>query len=156
MDSLQLREATKKDAPAIVAVIQEAFEEYRGRLDPPSGAHAETVDKLAEKMETAHVVLAEVDTAIVGCVFYEPEGDCMHLSRLAVLPSYRRRGIGHALVNYVEERAVALGLRHVELGVRLALPENHAYYEQMGYRDLKYGAHAGFSEPTYAVMAKTL
>ncbi len=33
---LVLREATDADVPIIVAVVRSAFDEYRGKLDPPS------------------------------------------------------------------------------------------------------------------------
>ncbi len=80
----------------------------------------------------------------------------MHFSRLAVLPEYRRRGIGRALIEHVESRAQAAGLRRVTLGVRLALPQLRASYEHLGYHLYEMGTHPGYREPTFAVLEKQL
>jgi ribosomal protein S18 acetylase RimI-like enzyme len=154
--TVTLREATCDDAPTIVAVLQAAFEEYRGRLDPPSGAHRETVEKVRDVMRTARAVLALDGDQVAGCVFYASEDEHIDLFRLAVLPTHRRRGVGCALVEYVESRALALGIPRVQLGVRVALPRNRAYYERMGYRFLEARTHEGYAKPTYAILVKTL
>jgi ribosomal protein S18 acetylase RimI-like enzyme len=83
-------------------------------------------------------------------------GDYVDLFRLAVLPSHRRRGVGRALVEYVETRALALGIPRVQLGVRMALPVNRGYYERLGYRFLEARAHSGYAEPTYVILEKKL
>ena len=156
MNEITLRAATDADISALVVVLKAAFEEYRGRLDPPSGAHAETAAKLREVLRTSHAVLALAGDEIVGCVFYTPSGDHVDLFRLAVLPEYRRRGIARALIAYVEARARELGLPRVQLGVRTALTGNRAYYERLGYRLLASRMHAGYTEPTFVILEKFL
>ena len=42
--AIELREATTADLPTLLVLVHKAFEEYRGRLDPPSGAHDETLE----------------------------------------------------------------------------------------------------------------
>jgi GNAT superfamily N-acetyltransferase len=156
MSSLTLREATADEALAIVAVLRDAFEEYRGRLDPPSGAHAETVEKIHDAMRGARVVLALEGGAIAGCVFYAPVNQHVDLFRLGVLPAYRRRGVGQALISYVEAQALVLGFGRVRLGVRVALPDNRAYYERLGYRFVEARSHAGYARPTFVILEKVL
>jgi ribosomal protein S18 acetylase RimI-like enzyme len=156
MSSITLREATDADVAALVTLLIAAFEEYRGRLDPPSGAHDETEEQLRGTLRGAHAVLARAAGDLVGCVFYASMGDYVDLFRLAVLPAYRRRGVGRALIEYVEGRALALGIPRVQLGVRAALPGNRAYYERMGYRFLEARAHTGYAEPTYVILEKQL
>ena len=153
-NKFSLREATLEDVPSLVTVIHESFEEYRGRLDPPSGAHDESEESIRQKMTAAHAVVASIHHAIVGCAFYEPAGDHIYLGRLAVLPAYRRQGISRQLIAWVERETRALGFARVQLGVRLALPDNQAYFARLGYRVLSYGTHAGFVEPTFANMVK--
>jgi ribosomal protein S18 acetylase RimI-like enzyme len=119
MSDFLLREASNAEAATIVALIQSAFEEYRGKLDPPSSAHNETEETICQRMSSARVVLAVRGGEPNGCVFYQRAEDHLSLSRLAVLPAHRRRGIGQALVAYVEHRARALSLRGVQLGVRI-------------------------------------
>ena len=154
MIQVSLREATAEDVPALVAVIHAGFEEYRGRLDPSSGAHGESEETIRQKLTVARAVLASVNQQVVGCVFYEPKGDHVYLGRLAVLPAYRRQGIARELIAWVERQALSLGYTRVRLGVRVALPGNRAYFERLGYRVLNYGTHAGYAEPTYVNLEK--
>ncbi|HEV3081308.1 MAG TPA: GNAT family N-acetyltransferase [Gemmataceae bacterium] len=153
---LVLREGTNADVPALVRLVCLAFEEYRGWLDPPTGAHQETEEHLAGKMARGGAVLATLAGADIGCVIYEREPDHLYASRLAVLPSSRRQGVGRALMDYVEDKARSLGLNRVRLGVRLALPRLHAYYEGSGYQAVEYRTHAGYSQPTYVMLEKVV
>ena len=156
MNEITIREATFADAPTLLHVLQSAFEEYRGRLDPPSGAHTDTVERIRQKMRAARAVLAYLDDAAVGCVFYEDEADVVYFSRLGVLPAYRRQGIARTLIEYVETRTRAAGLTRVRLGVRIGLLHLRAYYERMGYRFLQDRYHDGYLQPTYTILEKEL
>jgi predicted N-acetyltransferase YhbS len=154
MTTILLRQANNADVPRIVEVIRAGFEEYRGRLDPPSGAHDETIETIQRKMQNASAVVALADEKIVGCVLVEIENDHIYLGRLAVLPEFRKQGIARKLMAWAETRAHALGFTRVQLGVRLALPENLAYFQKLGYRISKYEHHSGFAEPTFATLEK--
>ena len=154
MPNIFLREATEQDIPEIVRVVHAGFEQYRGRLDPPSGAHDETEETIHAKMNRGGAVLAIADEQTVGCVLYEREDDHIYLGRLAVLPSHRQNGIGSRLIAYVESRTRKLGYAHVRLGVRLVLKENLAYFENLGYRIVSYAKHPGHDEPTFADLEK--
>ena len=154
LNRITLRAAAEDDASAIVAIIQAAFEEYAGAIDPPSGAHKESAEKMRAKMATDHAVLALLGERAVGCVLYRDGGTYMYFGRLAVLPEYRGRGIAGLLIEYVEWRARELGLPRVRLGVRVALPRLRARYERLGYRVIEQRRHEGFAEPTYVIMEK--
>jgi len=151
-----LREATTADLPTLLALVHGAFAEYRGWLDPPSGAHDETLESLGRALETGGALLASVDGQPAGCVFYEREDDHVYLGRLSVLAAHRSRGLGGTLTDGVERLALAMGVPRVELGVRTALPALRAYYERRGYRVVRHEAHAGYASPTFVVMQKEL
>jgi predicted N-acetyltransferase YhbS len=156
LNDIILRTATLSDIPSIVAIIHAAFQEYDGAIDPPSGAHHESADRIREKMATDRALLALVAGQPVGCVLYRDQGDHMYFGRLAVLPEYRGRGIAGALIGYVEARARAIGLPRVRLGVRVALPQLRARYERLGYRVTEERRHDGYDYPTYVIMEKSL
>jgi ribosomal protein S18 acetylase RimI-like enzyme len=151
-----LREAIAADLPTLLALVHGAFEEYRGRLDPPSGALAETLESLGHALRTGGALLASVDGQPAGCVFYNRERDHVYLGRLSVLAAHRSRGLGGALTDGVERLALAMGVPRVKLGVRTALPALRAYYERRGYLVIRLEAHAGYSTPTSVVMQKEL
>lgn len=151
-----IRRATTDDAFTVLNILHEAYEEYRGHLDPPSGAHAETCDSVTKLLQEEWCLVAEVDGRPAGCVFYIPGGSRIYFHRLGVLPAYRRMGVGAALVGAVEERARALGAVRVTLGVRTALPANRRLYERLGYRVVEFSSHAGYDHFTFARMEKWL
>src|SRR5262249_28110459 len=93
---------------------------------------------------------------IVGCVFYHVRPDHLYLDRLAVLPGHRGQGIGKALIRTVEERPRQYGLGDIRLSVRLALENQRAYNERLGYTFLNYGRHPGYTTPTSVMLHKQL
>ena len=123
-----LRKAADQDAPILLRIMQAAFEEYVGRLDPPSAAHTETIENVRKRLSEGSAVLASIDDEPVGFAFYQPQDTHLYFSRLSVLPEYRRRGIGRALIDFVEQRALEEGFKGVRLGVRVPLPELRARY----------------------------
>jgi predicted N-acetyltransferase YhbS len=160
---ITLREATVGDAAAMAALIREAFEEYRSRLDPPSGAHRESATSMELLLGRETGLLAFAGDELVGCVLYVPRGDGgrdaehVYLHRLAVLPAWRGRGIGRWLMAEVESRARPLGFDRVRLGVRLGLPEIRAWYERLGYTCVvSWERHAGYDAPTWMVLEKRI
>jgi GNAT superfamily N-acetyltransferase len=131
-----------------------AFEEYEGVLDPPSGAHHESIDTVGRRLSRGAAVLASVAEKPVGFAFYELDAGLLYFGRLSVLPQWRNRGVGGALLGYVERRARETGAAGVRLGVRLQLPHLVARYERLGYRTTKHMTHPGYARPTFVYMEK--
>ncbi len=156
MSGWDLRAAAPADADALAALVQAAFEEYRGVLAPPSGAHDDTAAVLQAKMRTSQALVAVQNGESAGCVFYWHEGGRTEMGRLAVLPAHRGRGLGHALVEGVEARAREAGSGSVRLAVRLVLTDNRAFYARRGYREAEMGYHDGITDPTFVYMEKAL
>lgn len=153
---LVLREATLQDADLLTQIIRAAFAEYDGKIDPPSGAHSETPEQIREKLTQGGGTLALIGTDYAGCIIYYPQEDYLYLGRLSVLPPFRRFGVGRSLVERVEHQAIQINLPKVQLGVRLALPSNRAFFEKLGYRAVSEHHHAGYTEPTFATLEKRL
>jgi|SRR5215510_1179835 len=151
-----VREITEHDVPRVVDVIRAAFEEYRGRLDPPSSAHHKTAEIVRRELANGGAFVACDPQAIVGCVFYHIFSNHLYLDRLAVLPSHRGQGIAQVLIWSVEERARQHSLGEVWLSVRLPLEGHQAYYERLGYTFLSYGTHPGHTSPTFVTLRKQL
>ncbi|MCC6615999.1 MAG: GNAT family N-acetyltransferase [Anaerolineae bacterium] len=156
MQDIRLLPATAQDAERLCDVIHASFEAYRDVLVPPSGAHKETPETIADKLARGGGIMAYSGETLIGGVLYEPREGCMYVGRLAVLPEYRRAGLGRQLLAAVEGQARALGIPAMELGVRTQLPGNRAFFERQGYRVKRADAHPGFSEPTFYMMEKRL
>jgi len=56
-----------------------------------------------------------------------------YLERLAVLPGYRRRGLGKALVAHVQSTAKALGAQRVSIGIIAEHVELRNWYKRLGF-----------------------
>lgn len=132
---IQLRPATSGDVPAILAVTAAAYAPYTGRIDPPSGVLDETPESVQRSLEQGGVIVAQAGAEIVGVVRYQSYADHVYLGRLAVHPSWQKRGIGRRLIAAVEEWTILLGLDEVRLNVRHELTENQLLYKRLGYID---------------------
>jgi predicted N-acetyltransferase YhbS len=152
----QIRHGDISESAAIADIIIEAFSVYRGWLNPQPSALLETAATIAEKLRVERCLLAEIGGVLVGCVMYKPEDVGVYLGRLAVLPSYRRRGIALALVGAVEAEARRLRAESISLEVRVALLGNQRLFTDLGFVEVARHAHPGFSEPTSIEMRKRL
>ncbi|MCP3101835.1 GNAT family N-acetyltransferase [Myxococcus sp. K15C18031901] len=151
-----LREATAADAELLARLLRESFEEYRGRLEPPSSAHGKTAEAVARELRDGGAFVAEAGDGPVGCVFFHVRDDHVYLDRLSVLPAFRGRGAARALIHAVEARALREGRSRVRLSVRLALKDHHDLYARLGYFFVTWGTHEGFASPTFLVLEKGL
>ena len=146
----------RDDLSEIVALVHRAFEQYRGKLEPESGALSESVESLRKRLEKNRLFLAEDDGRISGAVFATQKGDAVYLDRLAVDPEVRSRGIARRLMEAVEVHARETGASRITLGVRLALPQNIDYFQRCGFVETGRQTHAGFDAPTSMDMEKPL
>jgi ribosomal protein S18 acetylase RimI-like enzyme len=155
-EQITLTSAVEADVPLLFALVHAAFEEYRPLLNPPSGAHRETLESIAKKLAAGGAYIAWNGETALGCVLIEYEEDALYLGRLAVLPEYRRLGVARLLIDAVENQARSSGLNKVTLSVRVQLPRNRAFFERLGYKFVAYNYHDGYTEPTFLTLEKHL
>lgn len=151
-----MRAADAADIARVADVIRASFAEYRGVLDPPSGALAVDTAAARELLAAGGFLVCESERRIVACVFHRTNADHVYLGRLSVLPGFRGGGLGALLVAGVEGLAATEGRDRVRLGVRLALPRNRAFFERLGYREVGLDSHAGMTVPTFAWLEKRI
>jgi predicted N-acetyltransferase YhbS len=134
----------------LLAIVHAAFAAF----EPPSSVLNETVADLARRLRDGLVLVAQADGRFIGSVFAARQGDALYLTRLAVAPAWRQRGVGRALVAAAEAEARAAGLRRLILRVRTNLPGNRAYFEGLGFAVTGQGQDPG--RPPYDVMERIL
>lgn len=155
-DIVVLRTAVAGDAASLAATIAAAFEQYRGRLIPESGAFRDTADAISRELaDGTGAIIAEQNGETLGCVMIKPVDGDLYFGRLAVTPSARGRGIARRLVGAVEAEAARRGLAGVRLGVRIVLTENQRFFTALGYVETSREAHPGFDHPTSITMRKS-
>ena len=153
---LLIRPARPEEAEAVVALLQRAFGEYRGKLRPESGALRETPQTIRAAIKADTILLAERGGRILGCVSVRREDGGGYAGRLAVEPMERGIGIGRALMAQAEVLARQLGVDRLRVDVRLKLRDNRAFFRALGYQEGAERCHPGFSRPTYVELEKTL
>ena len=134
--SLRIRAAGMDEAARVMEIMRLAFEEYRGKLYPESGALGETLADVRSGIASGGAFLALVDEAIAGCARYRVFSDHVYGERIGVLPAFRGRGIAAALTRAIESSAGDQGLRQVQVKVRASIPSNLKLYRKLGYRVL--------------------
>ena len=128
---MEIRSARAGDAPAIAALVNRAYqvEAFFVLKDRTSVAEIEAM------FSRGTFLLAELDGALVGCVFVEPRGERGYFGLLSVAPDRQGRGIGGRLVEAAEEHCRRAGCRAMDIHVVNLRTELPPYYRGRGYEE---------------------
>lgn len=138
-----VRAAEDEDVPAIEAVVRAAYSVYLPRMDRPPGP---MLDDYAARVRAGSAsVLEDDDGEIVGVLVLVPESDHLLLGNLAVAPGAQNRGLGRGMVGHAEAEARRLGLGELRLYTNVAMVENVAFYEALGFEETHRVEQAGYS-----------
>jgi ribosomal-protein-alanine N-acetyltransferase len=126
-DNLVLRAAHRSEASAIAGM---------SRLQIEHGLNWRwTSTRVRQKIDAPDtmVLVASMGCEIEGFAIMKFGDTDAHLFLLAVDPKARRRGIGRALVHWLEKSCEIAGLASIRLEVRAANLRAITFYEQLGY-----------------------
>ena len=154
---IEVRWATAADRAAVVKVLQRAFADYDGRLQPPPGALGETESSVRAHLQRGgSVALAFIEGAPVGAMFVERKGGALFLSRVSVVPEKRGSGITARMVALAEALARGAGVGGLTLRVREVLAQNLALFQRLGFRETGRHGHESRPETVMIDMRKDL
>ena len=138
--SYRIRACTRQDVDPLVETIRGSFRDVAERFGlneencprHPSNCRADWVEKDMARGVTYYVL--EYEGRVAGNVALEwvRPGLC-NLERLAVLPDWRRRGFGKALVEHMIAEAGKLGCSTVRIGVIADQAELKEWYRGFGF-----------------------
>jgi ribosomal protein S18 acetylase RimI-like enzyme len=77
--------------------------------------------------------VAEIESKVVGSILAGYDGHRGWLYSLAVLPEYRRRGLGFRLVRHAEDHLRALGCLKINLQILKGNQAVESFYRKLGY-----------------------
>ncbi len=148
---LEVRAATADDVAEVARIEVEA-----GRLfltvDMPLVAGDEVDEAaLSHAIAEQRVWVASYDGAVAGYVEASVVDGRAHVDQVSVLPAAGRRGIGRALVRYVEAWGRERSLDGTTLTTFRDVPWNGPFYRRLGYREL---AEAEIGPELRAVMER--
>jgi tRNA threonylcarbamoyladenosine biosynthesis protein TsaE len=130
----QIRTLDIVDADAVTALVHLAFLELDVPLDPPPKALNETIASIARQISAGGGAGAEAAGKLVGSILW---ASCkgLYVSRLAVHPEWRRRGIAGDLLTCAELEARRQGVHCIHLETRLALTGNLRLFTRLGFKE---------------------
>lgn len=140
MESI-IRQATEKDLPALVTLINSA---YRGEAAKKGWTHEADLIEGTKRTEVGELrqMLADTNTTIIiyesdgilaGCVYLQQRGQVLYLGMLSVSPEAQAGGIGKKLLRASEDHARRVGCTSIEMNVISIRNELIAWYERNGY-----------------------
>jgi putative acetyltransferase len=89
-------------------------------------------------LKGGHIFMAYADEEAVGCVALIPMQDGVYeLSKMAVSPHLRGRGLGRRLLHHAIAQARSIGAKSLFLGSNTRLKDAVHLYESVGFRHVK-------------------
>jgi ribosomal protein S18 acetylase RimI-like enzyme len=131
MDEIQILPAEPADFPLLYAMQLTAYATESLLYDEPIPPMVQSLAEAVADCERNLVLKACLDGRIIGSVRGRLMVDRCQVSRLMVLPEYRRLGVGTALLRALEQ---ALPARHYELFTGSRSSGNIRLYQKLGYR----------------------
>ena len=130
-DEIALRLASVVDAPRLAAMSRDLVEMGLGWSWIPS--------RIARhiRLPESVVLVAQHGERLVGFAIMRFGVDEAHLDLLAVMPKYRRSGIGRKLIAWMEQSALTAGISVVYLEVRAGNEAARTFYKSLGYCRVK-------------------
>ena len=126
-DRLTIRLATRKDAEAIALESMAEIEHNLGWT-----WHPQRVIRAIDDPST-NVVVAVDGVIMLGFGIMAYEEDLAHLLLFGVCENVRRRGIGSALLEWLEKVASVAGVDRLKVEARLSNSAARAFYRKHGY-----------------------
>jgi len=151
---MKIRDAKKTDKEVLIALIRDSFRDVAEKFALtaescpmfPAFNAKERVEGDFEKGVKYYIL--EENGRVCGCVALEKAGPGLcYLERLAVLPEFRNKGFGKALVNHLFEQAAKMGIRRVEIGIISKHRKLKNWYRKLGFveKDTKKFEHLPFN-----------
>ncbi len=126
----QIRLMRPEDYESVIALWQRAGLPFEpeGRDSP----HA-----IARQLQTSgdFMFVAEADGQIIGTVFGSHDGRKGWINRLAIDPSYRRRGLAQQLIRRAEEALARAGIIIVAALVEAPNEPSRELFSKLGYEE---------------------
>ncbi len=149
-----IRDAKKADKKVLIALIRNSFRDVAEKFaltaeSCPKFPAFDAKERVEGDFEKGlHYYILEEKGRVCGCVALEKaRPDLCYLGRLAVLPEYRNKGFGQALVDHLFEQARKFGIRRVEIGIISKHRKLKNWYKKFGFieKDTKKFDHLPFN-----------
>ena len=135
-----IKAAGDDQAAQLALLIRQSYADVARRFgisphNAPAHPSACTADWIrSDRLEGVRYFIAARGTMSVGCAALKAAtAETFYIMRLAVLPLFRRQGIGRGLVRHVCRQARRSGAEEVSVGLIAAQEELAAWYRRLGF-----------------------
>jgi GNAT superfamily N-acetyltransferase len=148
-----VRRAIVDESPIIAWVLYRAFVEFEARYTPAAfAATTPTADEIQKRWSEGPVWVAAQADKLVGTISSIPKCEGLYIRSMAVLPSARGRGVGHLLLQAVEQFATEQSSRHMFLSTTPFLAGAIRLYERFGFCRTNDPPHELFGSPLFTMV----
>ena len=134
-DAIDIRLATQRDALQIAEMSRTLIEVGLGWSWTP----ARVIRSLQHP--EVNVAVARCGQMMAGFGIASYRGGEAHIPLFAVDGAYRRKGVGTALIQWIEETALTAGIGVIRLEARLGNSAARAFYRALGYHEIETVPH---------------
>jgi N-acetylglutamate synthase-like GNAT family acetyltransferase len=138
--SFIIRDSTGNDISLLTKLIRQSFKDVAERFNltahnapnHPSNCTEEWIIKAIQNGNNYYIL--EHQNIPCGCVALEQaNSEVCYLERLGILPNYRNKGFGKALVNHIIQKARNRNAKRVEIGIIAENIELKNWYKKQGF-----------------------
>lgn len=138
--TIQIRSAGIRETAILSRIIREAYSEVAERFGlnrencpkHPSNCTDQWIRRDVERGVDYYLLV--MAGKAVGCAALERTNNALcYLERVAVLPDYKRRGLGRKLVDHLINRARQDGMKEVGIGIIAKQQELLNWYQRIGF-----------------------
>jgi [ribosomal protein S18]-alanine N-acetyltransferase len=126
----EIRLAIPADAYGIARMSRDCIEQGLG------WSWTETRVERSIRDRATNVIVARAGSSLLGFGIMRYGGQTAHLLLLAVQPGRRRRGLGTALVRWLEAPAQVAGIERIQVETRADNAAAKPFYLHLGYREV--------------------
>lgn len=141
MNAFAIKPADAGDIMFIVKIVCQSFQDVAERLGlTPENCpkHPSNYSLEWAQSDVARGVqfflLWEEETPVGAVALEQPQADLCYLERLSVLPDYRKKGYGEALVRRIFLEAKNRGAQELSIAIVAAQTDLRLWYEKLGFR----------------------
>lgn len=136
LTDIEIRMAKPEEAPAISALIYQAFADHRSHYtDQAFSATTPAPSIISDRITDKTVWVAISAGKMVATVSGFHRGEGFYIRSLAVRKDARRAGLANALMNHMEKIAVENNCRNLKLTTTFFLVPAVKLYESLGFRE---------------------
>lgn len=152
---LEIKPMQPDEVDLIREIMFEAFGDYKGALAVPASGESETLEKTRQSLAEGGAIVARLDGKPVASARFQLKPGFLYVERISVRPEFKGKGVGSAMLDYMDRVARQLDRPALRLGTRGSMPRNVELYRRHGYEIVSIWHHPR-GDDTIVLMLKRL